>query len=146
MRTDKYVELTCELIFFQRILNVMPSDFPLHRELVIQNAKLQRMLLNPPATSQQIMSSGSLKKWKKLYGQYFAKCGRQAKRVRSMTEKAFKEGLRREWPLHGKVFTNREFRDWKLKFDHAMSAQVKRLAKELSDDAMHKIVGQTSSS
>jgi hypothetical protein len=53
MTFDKRLELACRCFSLQGILAELPFDFPTLRELRIQNAKLQRMLLPTSLRSPQ---------------------------------------------------------------------------------------------
>jgi hypothetical protein len=142
MHPDKYLELMCESFLLQRIVGLLPSDLPFRRDLLIQNAKLQRLLEKRPETAGMLLGGGSAKKVNKLLGQHYAMCGRQAKLVRSMAEKSFREWLRQEWPRQGKAFTKKEFRKWQSGFNAGVSGQARKIAKQITEGVMLRLAAK----
>jgi len=128
MNSEKWVDLTCRCFCLQSILGVLPPDFPSVRELRIQNAKLQRMVMAKEEYTglRHILGGGSVKKAKKLEGKRAAQVGEQARKVRILSDKSFKEFLRQN-----RSITNKEFQDWKAKFESAMDGQVAKIKKQV---------------
>ncbi len=115
----------------QRIVDILP-DSPSRRELLIQNAKLLRMIMDPPPKDSdplRLLGGGSVKKSKKRLGRRAQEIGHQSKKVRELAEKFYKEFLRRDKP----ALTNAEYRVWKAQFDSGMKQHKERMTKQIAE-------------
>jgi hypothetical protein len=131
MKSEKWLDLTCECFIWQNLLPLMPADFPAVRELRIQNAKLQRMLMPTRQRDEyegmrQFLGGASVKKARKREGKHDAEVGQQAKKVKALAEQSFKQWLRKS-----NLMTNKEFQEWKRKFYIGMDESVKGMKKRI---------------
>jgi hypothetical protein len=140
MNPERWIDLTNESFILSRILDLMPTNIASLRELRIQNAKLLRMLLDPRekdryTAAHRLLAGGSLKKFKKREGKHAQRIGQQAKKVRVMSDRFFKEFLRRD----NKELSNAEYRTWRAKFDAAIAQQTAKYKKRLSDEVTRRL-------
>jgi hypothetical protein len=133
MRAVKWAEMSFESFALGRVLALLPNDFPSIREARIQCSKLHRMLTEKNTLDKVFeagtiaLAGGSIKKWKKEQGKRAQQVGQQAKKVRALSDKVFKEFLRSRNPQ----LTNAEFRAWKKQFDSGMSQSKQKFMNDL---------------
>lgn len=121
MNWDEWFDLTYQTNTLLKAIALLP-DSPSKRSLHIQAHKLYRLLTAKDAQV-KVLGGGSLKKIRKRIGQRAATIGHQARVVRELTDKYFKEILRQGNPR----LTNAEYREWKAKFDSAMTESTKQV-------------------
>jgi hypothetical protein len=141
--SNSIFDVSIEAYLLQGIVRILPET-PSKRELLIQNAKLLRMIMEPPPKDSdplRLLGGGSVKKSKKRLGKRAQEIGHQAKKVRELTEKFFKEFLRRDRP----TLTNAEYRIWKAKFDSGMKSHRERMMKEVSNRVIHELASPSRS-
>lgn len=111
------------------LLSLLPEDFPDIRQLRIQNVKLQRMLSEWTAkiSTGKAIGGGSLKKAEKKQASHAIRIGHQINKVNTLADKSFKEWFRRAGTL-----TNKQFQTWKRKFNASLTADGKRMQKQIS--------------
>src|SRR5579872_1011153 len=135
MRAEKWGELSYEAFALRRILEALPSNLPSIRDAQIQCGKLDRMLTDENKQSRVIdegtraLGGGSIKKWKKKQAKRAKLVGQQIRTVRALSDKVFKESLRKGNPQ----LSNAEFRDWRMKFDSALSQSKRKFIKDLME-------------
>lgn len=139
-----WLEIACKNLALKGILDRLPNSAPGIRELRIQSAKLNRMIMSPPWKGGAPTPSGalsaalsglsgksefSIKKYNKAQGEFAAKVGEQARKVQTMADKCFKQWFRQS----GHLLTNAEFQQWKVKFNEAIRGAVDRMQKQITD-------------
>jgi hypothetical protein len=135
MKPEKWVEVSFESYFLGRLLSAMPNDLPSIREARIQTGKLSRMVEANHGRHKnieaglRILAGGSLKKLDKEQGKRAQLAGQQARKVRSLCDKVFKEVLR----LHNPRLTNAEYRQWRARFDADVAESSRNFVKEVME-------------
>jgi hypothetical protein len=109
----------------ERQFELFPEDFPLIRELRIQNQKLLRMIyLQPDIT---LCLESSVRKTRKEAGGRAARIGRQFRKVNQLFDRAVKEFCREECARrHVRIIKNAEFQALKIELNHHIDAAVRR--------------------
>ncbi len=137
MSSNSSFDTAIESFLVQRIVSILPAS-PSRRELLIQNGKLLRMIMEPPPKDSdplRLLGGGSVKKSKKRLGKRMQEISRQSKKVHELAEKFYKEFLRADKP----ALTNAEYRVWKAKLDEGMKQHKERMAKEISQKVVQKL-------
>jgi hypothetical protein len=106
-----------------------PEDFPLIRELRIQNQKLLRMIYQEPEITACLESS--VKKTRKKAGERAARIGRQFRKVNQLFDRACKELCREECRrAHLRMIKNAEFQALKIELNEYIAARAKGMKKQ----------------
>jgi len=128
------MDMVGKTLVLKQIIILMPADFPSHRELQIQSAKLLRLIdKRPDIDPDHTLGEGSLKKFHKVRGQHDAACARQARILDSMIEKSFREWLRKEWEKDGKPYSKKAFQEWKTSFNKGLTEGIATMKKLAAD-------------
>jgi len=142
MNLNKSLELTVKTFYTQEIVKMLP-DLPSRRELLIQNGKLLRMLMEPQKHQDRLKSFGgaSLRKMRKDEGRRAQLIGQQARKTNDIAEKYFKEFLRGIDPK----LTNAEYRIWKAKFDKGIDSHSQIMKAQVTARIVQKLTKDSSS-
>jgi hypothetical protein len=114
----------------RRMFEILPADFPSARELRIQNAKLERLLIIPHHgfTVEAALGSSNKKNLKRI-AKHHKRVREQERKLFSLLESSFKIWLRKNKPN----LTNKDFSEWKKKYyqslDQSVAAQKRMFAK-----------------
>ena len=127
--------MSFESFYVGRVLAMLPSDLPSIREARIQCGKLHRMLTERNTQDKvfeagtRALAGGSIKKWNKEQGKRAQQVGQQARKVRTLSDKVFKEFMR----IRDPKLSNAQFRVWRKTFDLGMSQKVQKFMKNLNE-------------
>lgn len=142
MRLEAYLELQMKAFNLRRMFEILPADFPSARELRIQNAKLERLLIIPHHGFTALAAlGGSSKKNLKRTAKHHKRVREQERKLFSLLESSFKIWLRKNKPK----FSNKDFSEWKKKYyqslDQSVMSQKRRFAKSYPQvlDLMRRI-------
>lgn len=124
MQIEKWKQWSFEAVAREMILEKAPPSFPRIRELRIQILKLHRMIRQQPEKG--LLPAGASRQARKRLGNAAIRVGQQIRKVRTMTDKSFKEWIQ---PRRGSA----GYRAWKNKFEA-------RLAKGLRVVARHGVI------
>jgi hypothetical protein len=117
MNTEKEIALIWKTFCLRRVVELMPDTVPSRREFLIQLSKLGRMLDRPTmkyGPSHILSGKISFKKYKKERGEESQRIGEQARKVKKLGDRYFKDFLRIENPK----LTNADYQHWKGGFEH----------------------------
>jgi hypothetical protein len=147
LKPARWMDEHCHAFILESIINVLPPEFPNLRELKIQIAKWQRLLLAPRevrAFHLLGMRPSAVKKWRKEEGHRDARALQQGKNVKRLLEDSFKQYLKDEWPMNGTRYTNKRFAEWRAKMHKGIGQSKDRMKVEVSKRTVHLMSGGTS--
>jgi len=121
------------------VQNVVPETTQHRREWLIQNAKLLRIIMKPVSSSatpmRMLAGKVSVKKYHKQRVKQSVAVGQQARKLRTLTDKMFKQLLR----THNPKLTNAEYRQWKARLDTAVNERIEENAKQISQKSADQL-------
>jgi len=123
------------------MFSALPNSFPNIRELRIQTAKWKRLIDQQARNMDTAVELANLraldrilggdvatfKKERVRKGQLDAQIIQQGRHIKRLTEKSFKEHLKKEWPKQGKKYTRVEFRKWHNDFELGIKQSSREL-------------------
>jgi hypothetical protein len=140
------MRLLWESFYVRHVVEMLPETTAHRREWLIQNAKLSRLIGKPPGGRLRgplhMLSGGSLKKLNKEKAKRNVLIGQQAMKLRSLTDKLFKEFLR-SGPNPAQK-TNAEYRKWKAQFDSAINDRIVDSHKQVTERLVRRFLGPSS--
>lgn len=150
MKGDKWLDLSCEQFIIDSVLNSLPSDFPNKRNLVLQCAKLQRLLAERSEQNllamEAALSGKATKNLKRRERQLSLQVGNQIKKLRLVLNSAFKDWLKKGavGALGGKKtkLSNADLHIWKQKWEEALKHHKKKLMAQVKQGVLEKIKAQ----
>lgn len=130
MTAAERTQIMAECFITEMVLRQMPADLPHLREMKIQTQKLMRLFEKAVGgpSAKNLLAAGSGKRFLKDMGERDRQIGEQRRKVRQLSDTFFKTAFRRAHPS----VTNKEYRDWRRKFDDVITRKAKIVAAKAS--------------
>jgi hypothetical protein len=137
MTFEKWQALWYRCYVYEGILGILPSDFPNHRQLHIQNEKLKRLLDGVfDKDGHWKMLAGHAETLSKEQGQRGARANAQARKMHSMFADSMKIWFRTK-----RKFTNQQFGQWQKDWDKAIYGAALQIRNRLTQGLISKAPG-----
>ncbi|PYT90976.1 MAG: hypothetical protein DMG36_19805 [Acidobacteria bacterium] len=120
-----------EAHFLKKTVKFLPQ-LPSSRELLIQSDKLFRIATNQKYNGVKVLAGGSVKKMKKAIGRQADEMRKQARKVRQLSDKLFKECFCSQ----GSALTNAQYRAWREGFDLGVERSKQKMKQQMFTDVI----------